>query len=140
MRFDNLTLAQRSACMASIRGVDSKPEIIVRRLVHSLGYRYRLHRSDLPGKPDLVLSSYQGVIFVHGCFWHMHRCKRGNSTPKSNAEFWRVKREGTRIRDKRNITTLRRSGWRVLVIWECQTRDHLNLTQRLSAFIESGRR
>lgn len=138
VRFDNLTRAQRSACMASIGGTDTQPEMVVRRLVHSLGYRYRLHRRQLPGTPDLVLTRYQSVIFVHGCFWHMHRCKRGKSTPKTNAEFWRTKREKTRIRDRRNIAVLRRAGWRVLVVWECQTRNHTNLAERLIAFIKGG--
>ncbi len=136
VRFDNLTRAQRSACMASIGGTDTRPEMVVRRLVHSLGYRYRLHRRQLPGTPDLVLTRYLSVIFVHGCFWHMHCCKRGKSTPRTNVEFWRTKREKTRIRDRRNIAALRRTGWRVLVVWECQTPDHAILAERLNAFIK----
>ena len=140
VRFDNLTSAQRSACMASIGGADTQPEMVVRRLVHSLGYRFRLHRRELPGTPDLVLPRYQSVIFVHGCFWHMHRCKQGRSTPRTNAEFWRTKREKTQIRDRRNISALRRAGWRVLAVWECQTRDHVNLTERLNTFIKGGER
>ena len=138
VRFDNLTRTQRSACMASIKGTNTRPEMVVRRLVHSLGYRYRLHRRQLPGTPDLVLPRHQCVIFVHGCFWHMHRCKRGKSTPRTNAEFWRIKREKTRLRDRRNIAALRRAGWQVLVVWECQTRDHVNLAERLNTFIKGG--
>ncbi len=140
VRVDNLTRTQRSACMASIRGADTRPEMLVRRLVHSLGYRYRLHHRELPGTPDLVLPRYRSVIFVHGCFWHTHRCKRGKSTPRTNAEFWRTKREKTRIRDRHNIAALRRAGWRVLVVWECQTRNHANLPERLRTFIKGGER
>lgn len=135
---DNLTRSQRSACMASIRGTDTRPEIVVRRLVHSLGYRYRLHRRELPGTPDLVLARYQCVIFVHGCFWHMHRCKRGKSTPRTNSAFWRTKREKNRNRDRHSIAALRRAGWRVLAVWECQTRDDIKLAERLNAFIKGG--
>ncbi len=139
VKSDNLTPAQRSACMTSVKGADTRPEIAVRRLVHSLGYRYRLHCHKLPGTPDLVLPRYQHVIFVHGCFWHMHRCKRGKSTPRTNAAFWQTKREKTRIRDKRNIAALRQAGWRVLVVWECQTRDQVNLAKCLNKFIKSGK-
>ena len=138
VRFDNLTCSQRSACMASVRGANTRPEMVVRRLVHSLGYRFRLHRRQLPGTPDLVLPRYRCVIFMHGCFWHMHRCKMGKSTPQTNAEFWRKKREKTRIRDRRSIAELRRAGWRVLVVWECQTHDHVSLTERLNTFIKNG--
>lgn len=139
-RFDNLTRSQRSACMAAIRSADTQPEMAVRRLVHSLGYRYRLHRTQLPGKPDLVLPRYRCVVFVHGCFWHMHRCKRGKSTPRTNAEFWRTKREKTRIRDRGNIRALHRAGWSVLVVWECQTRKPAKLMNSVSAFIEGNGR
>lgn len=140
VRVDNLTRTQRSACMASVKSTNSRPEMVVRRLVHSLGCRYRLHHRELPGTPDIVLRRYRSVIFVHGCFWHMHCCKRGKSTPRTNAEFWRTKREKTRIRDRHNIADLRREGWRVLVVWECQTRDHVNLAERLSTFIKGGER
>jgi DNA mismatch endonuclease (patch repair protein) len=136
-RFDTLTPSQRSACMAAIRGADTRPEMAVRRLVHSLGHRYRLHHRKLPGTPDLVLPRHKCVVFVHGCFWHMHYCKRGKSTPRTNAEFWRTKRERTRIRDRRNIAALKRAGWRVFVVWECQTREPLKLADRLDAFIGS---
>lgn len=134
-RSDNLTASQRRACMAAIRSIDTQPEIIVRRLVHSLGYRYRLHSRKLPGKPDLVLSRYHCVIFVHGCFWHMHSCKRGKSTPQTNAEFWKTKREKSRIRDRKSITLLRRAGWRVLVLWECQIRNDSVFSRRIVSFI-----
>ena len=139
VRFDNLSRAQRAGCMAAIRSANTRPEMIVRRLVHSLGYRYRLHRGDLPGTPDLVLPRHRCVIFVHGCFWHMHRCKRGKSTPRTNAEFWRTKREKTRNRDRHNVAALRRAGWRVFVVWECRMRDHVNLAKRLDALINGGK-
>jgi DNA mismatch endonuclease, patch repair protein len=109
--------------MSRIRGRDTGPERVLRSLLHQMGFRYRLHRRDLPGKPDLVFSSARKVIFVHGCFWHMHRCKYGRVVPKTNADFWRTKREGNVARDRRNITALRKQGWTVLVIWECQTKD-----------------
>ena len=111
---DRLTKAQRSANMSRIRGKDTTPELTVRSLLHRMGYRFRLHRSDLPGKPDIVLPKYQSVIFVHGCFWHMHSCRRGRSTPVTNARFWKAKREANRKRDRRNVQRLRRLGWRVL--------------------------
>lgn len=138
--FDNLTRAQRSACMASIKSIDTRPEMVVRRLVHSLGYRYRLHKRELPGTPDIVLTRYQCVIFVHGCFWHMHCCKRGKSTPRTNAKFWQTKRESNWIRDRHNIATLLRAGWRVLVVWECQTGDQTELAERLNGFIKGRER
>lgn len=140
VRVDNLSRAQRSACMAAIGSTDTRPEVVVRQLMHSMGYRYRLHRRDLPGTPDLVLPRYQCVIFVHGCFWHMHRCKRGKSTPQTNAEFWRTKREKTHIRDQLIIAALRRAGWRVHVIWECQTRDRASLAERINTFINGRKR
>lgn len=134
-RLDNLSSVQRSMCMASIKSSDTQPELIVRRLLHSFGYRYRLHRRDLPGTPDLVLPRYQCVIFVHGCFWHKHRCKRGRSTPRTNAEFWRGKRENTRLRDHRNVDALRRAGWRVIIVWECEVSNPDNLEKRLNSLI-----
>jgi len=97
-----------------------------------MGYRFRLHRHDLSGKPDIVLTSLKKVVFVHGCFWHMHRCKYGLVVPRTNAAFWRVKREGNVTRDRRNSAALRRDGWTVLIIWECETRDLNRLEERLS--------
>lgn len=115
--------AQRSYNMSRIRGKDTRPEMIVRSLVHQMGFRFRLHRKDLPGKPDLVLPRHERVIFVHGCFWHMHRCRYGRVTPKTNAEFWQAKREGNVARDRRNRRKLKAAGWQVLTIWECWTKD-----------------
>lgn len=135
---DVLTPAQRSLCMSRIRGRDTEPERVVRSLLHQMGFRYRLHRRDLPGKPDLVFPSARKVIFVHGCFWHMHRCKYGRVVPKTNAEFWRTKREGNIARDRRNITALRKHGWTVLIIWECQTKNVDLLTARLHEYLASN--
>ena len=129
--------SRRSYNMSRIRGKDTKPEMLVRSLVHRMGYRYSLHRKDLPGKPDLVLVKHQKVIFVHGCFWHMHRCRYGSVVPKTNKTFWKIKREGNVDRDKRNLRKLRREGWKVLVIWECQTRNSEKLINKLEKFLVS---
>lgn len=133
---DVLTREQRSFCMSRIRGAHTRPEMIVRSLVHRMGFRYRLHRSDLPGKPDLVLPAHSKVIFVHGCFWHMHRCRYGRVTPATNAEFWQAKRGSNVERDRRNVAALRKQGWSVKVIWECQARSGERLEQRLREFLE----
>lgn len=120
---DDLTKKQRSYCMSRVKGKDTKPELVVRSFVHGLGYRFRLHRKDLPGKPDIVLPRHRKIIFVHGCFWHMHTCKKGKSTPATRAQFWQDKREGNKKRDKRNIRELKKLGWDVLVVWECQVKS-----------------
>jgi DNA mismatch endonuclease (patch repair protein) len=117
------TKTQRSFNMSRIRGKDTKPELVVRSFVHRLGYRFRLHRKDLPGKPDLVFSRHKKIIFVHGCYWHLHSCKYGKVKPATNAEFWQDKRTGNKERDKRNIRELKKLGWEVLVVWECQVRS-----------------
>lgn len=121
--------------MQAIRGKDTKPEVVVRSLVHRMGYRFRLHRRDLPGTPDIVLTRHRKVIFVHGCFWHMHRCKYGRVVPKTNADFWRTKRQANADRDRRSMRRLRKEGWRILIVWECQTRDSGKLIERLSGFL-----
>ncbi len=118
---DTLSPEARSERMSRVRGKDTKPEMAVRRTVHAMGYRYRLHRRDLPGIPDLVFGRLKKVIFVHGCFWHRHpdpTCKLARM-PKSRLEFWRPKLEGNRRRDERIQAELRGSGWRVMVVWEC---------------------
>jgi DNA mismatch endonuclease, patch repair protein len=117
------TPEQRSRNMAAIRGKDTKPEIVVRTALHALGYRFRLHRRDLPGTPDIVLPKYRTVIFVHGCFWHSHDCRYGRVTPSTRSEFWSDKRAGTVERDQRKIRVLEAEGWQVLTIWECETRE-----------------
>jgi DNA mismatch endonuclease, patch repair protein len=117
--------------MSRIRGKDTNPEMVVRRLLHSLGYRYRLHVRDLPGRPDIVLPKHRVVIFVHGCFWHMHKCRFGRVVPKTNAEFWQTKRSGNTERDRRNARQLRKVGWTVLTVWECETRNQEKLKSKL---------
>jgi len=132
---DILTPQQRRKCMAAIRGKDTRPERIVRSVLHRLGCRFALQRADLPGKPDIVMPARGAVVFVHGCYWHMHACKRGRSTPATNAAFWRAKRAKNRERDRRTLTKVRRAGWRVLVVWECQTSNPSALSRRLSGFL-----
>jgi DNA mismatch endonuclease (patch repair protein) len=134
---DVLTREQRSHNMSRIRGRDTKPEMIVRRLVHANGYRYRLHRRDLPGRPDLVFPARRKIIFVHGCFWHRHNCAFGSVRPATNADFWNRKIEGNVVRDKKAEAVLMHEGWRVLVIWECETRDQERLAQTLREFLDS---
>ncbi|WP_311202876.1 very short patch repair endonuclease [Rhizobium sp. SRDI969] len=128
--------AQRSSNMRAVRSGDTNPELIVRKLLHALGFRFRLRRADLPGKPDIVLPRYQTVIFVHGCFWHRHTCKRA-STPKTRTEFWEAKLAGNVARDRRVIDELRALGWRVVVIWECETRSPLVVAERV--MVATGR-
>src|SRR5438132_4825500 len=113
---DKLSRERRSANMACIRSKDTSPELVLRKLIHALGYRYRLHRKDLPGKPDLVFSRHNKVIFVHGCFWHMHDCKYGVVVPATNAKFWKAKRLGNVNRDRRNEVAIAELGWDVLVV------------------------
>jgi len=133
---DVLNREQRRYCMSRIRGKDTRPEIIVRGMVHCMGYRFRLHKRELPGSPDVVLPRHRKVIFVHGCFWHMHRCKYGRVRPATNKEFWEKKRQGNVDRDRRNVKALRRMGWKVLVVWECWTRDIPKLERRVRDFLE----
>lgn len=116
---DTLSPAERSERMARIRGRDTKPEIWVRRTLHANGYRFRLHRRDLPGRPDIVLPKYRAVVFVHGCFWHAHTCQKGR-IPGTRSTFWEAKFQGNKKRDARNVRALRAAGWRVLTIWECE--------------------
>jgi DNA mismatch endonuclease (patch repair protein) len=132
------TPEQRSRNMASIRGRDTKPERTVRSLLHRLGYRFRLHRRDLPGKPDLVFPSRRRVIFVHGCFWHMHDCRWGKVTPATNSEFWHSKRQGNCDRDRRALEALSAAGWEALIVWECDLRDESALRSRLKAFLNAS--
>ena len=125
----------RSENMRRIRSKDMRPELAVRSLVHKLGYRFRLHSKDLAGKPDLVFVSLRKVIFVHGCFWHCHEgCKTGH-TPKSNLGYWGPKLARNRTRDAANISTLKREGWKTLVIWECETRSERTLQKRIKTFL-----
>ena len=110
---------QRSRNMSAIKSKNTKPEIAVRKLLHSMGYRFRLHRKDLPGSPDIVLPKYKTVIFVHGCFWHRHENCKYASIPKTRSEFWDSKFEGNIKRDKINQTNLIKLGWKIIIVWEC---------------------
>jgi DNA mismatch endonuclease (patch repair protein) len=134
---DMFTRERRSEIMANIRSVDTVPELELRKLVHSLGYRFRLHRADLPGKPDLVLPRHKVAILMHGCFWHGHTCKDGRK-PRSNAAYWDQKLERNTIRDKQNLSALRRLGWRCLVVWECQLKKRDQLLRRIARYLEVG--
>lgn len=134
-KLDQRPDAQRSRTMRAVRSADTKPEMIVRRLVHGLGRRYRLHAKDLPGKPDLTFRRDKRAIFVHGCFWHGHDCPRGARTPKRNAAYWQAKIARNRSRDAETLGLLATAGWRTLVIWECETRDRDALAHRLAGFL-----
>lgn len=133
---DILTPEQRSRNMRAIKGRDTTPELTVRSLLHAMGYRFRLHRRDLPGSPDIVLPAHRTVVFVHGCFWHRHRCRHGQVCPATRTDFWQAKFAANKKRDQRAVRRLRREGWRVLVVWECQTRDIERFRARLAAFFE----
>lgn len=120
---DVVSKADRSRMMASIRGKNSQPELLVRRLLFASGYRFRLHRRDLPGTPDIVMPGRKAVIFVHGCFWHMHQGCRYAKMPATRPDFWKAKLEANVMRDRRAVEKLQAMGWRVLCVWECSTRD-----------------
>jgi len=128
---DNLSVEDRRRTMQSVRSKNTKPELIVRSLVHRMGYRFRLHDPKLPGKPDLALKRHRTVIFVHGCFWHMHSCRWGQVTPKTSTDYWDKKRRRNAARDAASIAALEALGWRVIVVWECETRDRAGLRRRL---------
>lgn len=121
--------------MAAIRGKNTKPEIAVRRYLHRAGFRYRLHVPDLPGKPDIVLPKYKVVVFVHGCFWHIHKGCKDAVMPKSNSEFWKKKLTGNVERDHKNAALLREKGWHVITVWECETSDE-NTLERICGEIK----
>ncbi|WP_052394456.1 very short patch repair endonuclease [Oleiagrimonas soli] len=134
---DSLNPAERSRVMSKVKSKDTTPEMLVRRLVHRMGYRYKLHDRRLPGKPDLVFPSRKKLIFVHGCFWHRHESCSLARLPKSRKDFWLAKLEGNRQRDTRHCRELRASGWEILVIWECETKlDHDLLAKRLDLFLK----
>jgi DNA mismatch endonuclease (patch repair protein) len=129
-----LTLSER---MARIRKTDTKPEMRVRRLVHGMGYRYRLHQSRLPGNPDIVLARHRKVILVHGCFWHRHECADGRKLPISKPEYWGPKLERNRQRDETNMARLKELGWDVLILWECEIAKGELVVKRLKKFFGS---
>jgi DNA mismatch endonuclease (patch repair protein) len=122
--------------MQAVRDKDTRPEWIVRRLLHGLGYRYRLHCNKLPGCPDLVFSRRHKVVFVHGCFWHGHECPRGARLPARNRDYWMKKLTGNKVRDLAQNAALTAAGWGVLVVWECETRNLSALAGRLQSFLE----
>jgi DNA mismatch endonuclease (patch repair protein) len=122
--------------MRKVRGANTTPELKVRSMLHRAGYRFRLHRKDLPGKPDIVLSSRKSVVFVHGCFWHRHPGCRAASSPSTRAEFWNAKFARNVARDIENVRDLERTGWRVHIVWECETNGRgPNFWDRLSSFL-----
>lgn len=133
---DSLSPSDRSERMSRVRSKDTKPEMRVRRLVHAMGFRYRLHRKDLPGKPDMVFPSRKAVIFVHGCFWHRHSGCKLARLPKSRLNFWRSKLEGNSLRDLRNQRRLLDLGWRVLVIWECDLGAPKGVENKVREFLD----
>ena len=135
---DVFTKSKRSQIMALVRSKDTSPELIVRSTLHRLGYRFSLSSNKLPGKPDIVLSRFHKLIFVHGCFWHQHKGCKASERPSSNSEYWNKKLDRNVARDKRNIATLRKSGWDVLIIWECQIRRKTTLLKKLEKFIKSS--
>lgn len=128
---------ERSRIMAKVRGEDTSPERLVRSLVHQMGYRFRLHRKDLPGKPDIVLPRHRKVIFVHGCFWHQHEGCPHAARPTSNTEYWNKKLDRNMIRDREHLQKLEYLGWNVLIVWECETRDREKLLEKLKGFLAS---
>jgi len=135
---DTLSQAERSERMSLVKSKDTKPELRVRRLLHAMGYRYRLHRKDLPGKPDIVVSKRRKAIFVHGCFWHRHddpACRLAR-LPKSRKDFWEPKLTANAERDRRNIEALKELGWKVLVVWECELGNNEQLENKLRQFLE----
>lgn len=133
---DKLTPQHRSSVMKAIRHTDTKPEMLVRKLVYSLGYRYRLHVKELPGKPDLTFKKLKKVIFIHGCFWHGHDACKGGHLPKSNSEYWIAKLERNRKRDALTVQMLQDQGWGVLVLWECELKEK-NLQTRITSFLST---
>jgi DNA mismatch endonuclease (patch repair protein) len=133
---DTISPEYRSEIMGRVRAKDTKPEMIVRRMLHATGYRYRLHARDLPGKPDLVFPARRKVVFINGCFWHRHRDCALSRLPKSRTEYWTEKLERNRERDERNVAALRKLGWEVLTVWECEVRDPATLMPRVVAFLE----
>lgn len=122
--------------MTAIKSRHTKPEIIVRSIIHRLGFRFRLHDAKLPGKPDIVLPRHRKIVLVHGCFWHMHDCRRGNVTPKTNIDYWQNKRLRNVERDRQNLKIYQKDEWKVLAIWECEIKDLPKLTAKIKRFLK----
>ncbi|WP_081061370.1 very short patch repair endonuclease [Burkholderia territorii] len=134
---DNISSELRSALMAKIRGKDTRPELVVRTMLHRSGFRYRLHVGTLPGRPDIVLPRWKTVIFVHGCFWHRHSGCKLTTTPKTRTRFWLDKFNANIKRDTANKLALEQAGWKVLIIWECETRSPEKLLKAAKPLLES---
>ena len=132
---DTLSKKERSERMSLVRGKDTGPEMVVRKLVHSMGFRYRLHVHELPSAPDRVFPRLKKIVFVHGCFWHRHRNCSLARLPKSRLEFWVPKLNGNQTRDLENTRLLRKDGWKVKIIWECQTNNPIHLRKSLESFL-----
>lgn len=134
---DNLTKSQRSLLMSKVHGKNTGPELIVRRLLHLSGYRYRLHQKNLPGSPDIVFASRKKVIFIHGCFWHRHQGCKMTTTPSTRKKFWQSKFEANIARDAKNIQVLKELGWKSYIVWGCQTKDIASLSISIFKFLDS---
>lgn len=134
----NQTDPARSATMRSVKSEDTGPEILVRSMLHRLGYRYRLHDKNLPGKPDIVFTARRKVVFIHGCFWHGHSCARGARLPKSNTDYWTKKIAHNRERHGSTCERLRQAGWNVLTVWECELQNRDVLSDRLRSFLDTA--
>ncbi len=138
---DFMTPKQRSQAMSKVRGVNTKPEKLIRSHLHRQGFRFRINNPNLPGKPDIVLKKFNAVIFVHGCFWHNHKGCKKSKLPKTRKEFWKKKITDTVMRDQRNIANLMKLGWRIAIVWECGTKkkdDLENIIKKLSKWIIEG--
>jgi len=134
---DKVSKEVRSKMMAAVKGRDTGPEKLVRSMLFREGFRYRLHRRDLPGTPDIVLPRYRMIVFVHGCFWHGHDCPKGRQRPKTRPEFWNIKLDGNIARDRASQAALTAKGWKVFTVWTCQTEDD---TRRVLAYLRSRRK
>ncbi|MBR5213525.1 MAG: DNA mismatch endonuclease Vsr [Akkermansia sp.] len=134
---DNHTLEQRRRNMSAVKSKNTKPEILVRKVLHAMGYRFRLHVKELPGKPDIVLPKYKTVIFVNGCFWHRHEGCKYASTPTTNIDFWNAKFAENVARDKKKCQEIQEKGWQVIVIWTCEINNTAALGERLKMLLES---
>lgn len=135
---DNISPERRSSNMGRIRSKDTRPEIALRRLIHGLGYRFRLHRRDLPGRPDVVFPLHRKIIFLHGCFWHQHPGCREGRVPGSRRDYWVAKLEGNQVRDEANRALLEQQGWEILVVWECELKNAAAVTRTVSKFLGSA--
>lgn len=134
-RTDNLTSEQRKRTMARVKSMNTTPEMIVRRIVHRMGYRYRLHSHQLPGNPDMVFVKRRKIIFVHGCFWHGHECKSGIKQPKTNSEYWLRKLQRNKSRDTETYEKLKELDWEILVVWECELKNREQLIENLHRYL-----